>query len=84
MNLNLRFYFRYLCPTRVSDFVLLFRRLIMARFISVSSFYSVDCFDRGVILFDVIFYIIYIYIYYIYIYYIYKIKQYRHPLSTYF
>ena len=46
------FYFIFLCSTRVLDLVDFFRRLIMARVVSVSSLYSEDCFGRGVILFN--------------------------------
>ena len=38
-------HFISLCFRCVSDFMVLFRRLILARVNSVSSFYSGDCFD---------------------------------------
>ena len=45
-------YFIYLCSTCVSDFMVLFRRLIMAGVVTASSSYSKNCFDWGVILFN--------------------------------
>ena len=47
----LGFYGKYLCSTRVSNFIVLFRRLIVARVVSASSLCREDCFDRSVILF---------------------------------
>ena len=42
----LGFYFIYLCFTYVLDFMVLFRRLIMARVVFASSLYSENCFDK--------------------------------------
>ena len=52
MNLNLVFrflLFHILCSTHVSDFL---SRLMMARVVIGLSFYSEDCFNGGVILFN--------------------------------
>ena len=48
------FYFIELCSTHVSDFMVPFRRLIMARvfFFYLFCFQSENCFDKVVILFN--------------------------------
>ena len=46
----LGFHFIYLSTKRVSDFIVLLRRIIMARVVAGFSFYSEEYFNRGMIL----------------------------------
>ena len=38
--------FYFICSTRVSDFIVLFRRLILSRIVSASAFYNEDYFTE--------------------------------------
>ena len=46
------FYLMYFYSTRISDFMVFFRRLITSRLVSASNRSSEDCFDGGVFLFQ--------------------------------